>query len=200
MISCILLSAGLSKRFCSPKALAQISENLSVIEQIQHTLISSSLDEVILVLGAHSQRIIPQLLNHKRIRSVYNKNHNFGQTSSFKVGLENVHVQAKAVMLLPIDFPWVSVSTVNGLVVDFQKREPRILIPRYKNCNGHPPLLDISLKQELLNLSNENGLNTVAHRHCEHIDYWDCDDSGVIDSFNTQEEFAQIIEKRQQLL
>lgn len=199
MISCILLSAGLSQRFGSPKALAKISDQCTVLQQVESTLISSALDETIIVLGAHFQRIKPLLLNHKRIRSVYNKDHNFGQTSSFKVGLKSISDQAKAVMLLPIDFPWVNVDTINALIKNFEEQKSKILIPRYEDHKGHPPLFDISLKNEFLNLSNEVGLNVVSRRHNAEIDYWDCEDSGVIDSFNTQEEFVQIIEKRQPL-
>ncbi|VAX34845.1 hypothetical protein MNBD_UNCLBAC01-1087, partial [hydrothermal vent metagenome] len=85
MLSCILLSAGASARFGSPKALAkQPSNNRPIIEKIQKTLLKTKIDEIIIVLGAHAESIKPFLLKHKNIKVVYNKDHNFGQTSSFK--------------------------------------------------------------------------------------------------------------------
>ena len=99
MISCILLSAGLSKRFGSPKALADIS-GVSVIRYIQNTLIESKIGEIVVVLGANKEKIKSHILNHKKIKVVYNKDYNFGQTSSFKAGLSQISNDSKGIMLL----------------------------------------------------------------------------------------------------
>jgi len=89
MIACILLSAGLSQRFGSPKALAQWNTG-TVIEHLQNLLVKSQVDEIIVVCGAHADQIKPHILEHKQVRFVYNKDYNFGQTSSFKAGLKSV--------------------------------------------------------------------------------------------------------------
>ena len=76
MVSCLLLAAGSSQRFNSPKALAPINGK-TVIEHLQNILLATPLDEVIIVLGAHQEAIKPFLLNHKRVKVVYNKDHKF---------------------------------------------------------------------------------------------------------------------------
>src|SRR3989338_3666132 len=76
MISCILLSAGLSSRFGSPKALGLLDPSLTVIERVQQMLVSSRLDEIVIVLGFRHTRIKPYVLNHKKIKVVYNKDYN----------------------------------------------------------------------------------------------------------------------------
>ena len=112
MISCILLSAGLSSRFGSPKALARIN-NISVIEHIQNTLDNSMVSEVIVVLGGHAKKIKSVVLKHKKVKYVYNKDYNLGQTSSFKIGLKHISTNSLAVMLLPIDYPLIQFKTIN---------------------------------------------------------------------------------------
>ena len=95
MITCILLSAGLSERFGSPKALACLSDS-TVIEHLQNTLLQSCCDKIIVVLGAHASLIQPFIFIHSRIRVVYNKDYYFGQTSSLQAGWRQAGISLKA--------------------------------------------------------------------------------------------------------
>jgi molybdenum cofactor cytidylyltransferase len=191
MISCILLSAGLSSRFGSPKALAKINDK-HLIEELQNTLISSNIDEIIIVLGAHKEQIKPFLLKHKKVKVVYNKDYNFGQTSSFQVGLKSVSVLSEAVMLLPVDFPFIKIKTINCLIASYAKLNPKILIPSFDNQKGHPPLFSISLKEEFLDLSMEKGINSVSHHYTSETQLVPVNDKGCLCTFNTPEEFEKI--------
>ena len=74
MVTCILLSAGESRRFGSPKALATIGTT-NAIGRIQTTLLSTPVSEIIIVLGSGSKTIEPYVFNHKKVRIVYNKNY-----------------------------------------------------------------------------------------------------------------------------
>jgi len=191
MISCILLSAGESRRFGSPKALAKIN-NQTVIERLVQMLVSSKLDEVIVVLGANAKQIEPYLLKHKKVRVVYNKNYNLGQTSSFQAGLRAVSKEARGIMLLPVDYPLVEAETINFLIEKFEKDSEKIMIPVYKDKKGHPPAFPASLKDEFLSLSVDKGLNVIAHRYPEKIKLEEVLDLGVTQTFNTNEEFKNL--------
>ena len=70
MISCILLSAGQSLRYGSPKALAEIGGSI-IIQRILKVLFSSFVDEIVVVLGAHHKEIKHHLLKHKKVKVVY---------------------------------------------------------------------------------------------------------------------------------
>jgi len=148
MIPCVLLSAGESERFGSPKALADL-HNETVIEHLQKILLETQVSEIIVVLGACADQIKPYLLDHKKVRFVYNKDYNFGQTSSFKVGVEAVSRDAKGIMLLPVDYPLVLADTINALIRYFLDNNPRILIPTFKDKKGHPPLYSANHWQRL---------------------------------------------------
>lgn len=89
MITCILLSGGSSERFGSPKALASMLGS-TVIQHVQNTLLQSSCDDIIVVLGDHAHKIMPSIFIHSRIRVVYNKHYNFGQISSVQEGWRQV--------------------------------------------------------------------------------------------------------------
>lgn len=195
MISCIVLSAGYSSRFGSPKALAKLN-NLTVIEQIQNVLIASNVDEVVVVLGAFAEDIKQSLLKHKKIKVVYNKDYNLGQTSSFKAGLNAVAKPSGGIMLLPVDFPLVKTTTINLLLDQFARQKPLMLIPTYQNKKGHPPVFSGTLIEELAALKDSEGLNTIAHKHANEVRLGPVEDEGILLSFNTPEEFAEVSRRK----
>lgn len=191
MLSCVLLSAGLSSRFGSPKALARINDK-TVIEDLQSLLLETQLDEIIIVLGHAAELITPFLFNHKKVKVVYNKDYKFGQTSSFKAGLGSVSPSSTGIMLLPVDYPLIKKETFSQLISQFEKEKPAILVPVYKNKKGHPPIFSSSLKDSFLSLNNDEGINTVIHQHPADTTLSPLGDAGIIKSFNTRAEFDQL--------
>jgi molybdenum cofactor cytidylyltransferase len=192
MITAILLSAGLSERFGSPKALACLW-GTTVIEHLQNTLLQSSCDKIIVVLGAHAGLIEPSLLKHSRIRVVYNKNYIFGQTSSVQSGWREEGNLSEGVLFLPVDCPFVQTSTIDQMINHFKKQDPDILVPTYHHQKGHPPIFHQRLKSKILSLPMDQGLNSLYAQHPPQI--IELDDPGIIESFNTPEEFERISKK-----
>ncbi|MEN8221624.1 MAG: nucleotidyltransferase family protein [Acidobacteriota bacterium] len=194
MISCVILSAGMSSRFGSPKALAPLnSEN--VIEHQQNILLKTEINEIIIVLGADSKQIEPFVNNSERIRTVYNKNYRSGQTSSFKAGVEKISPDSEGIMLLPVDYPFIKAETYNYICEQFITNMPMITVPTYNNKKGHPPVFNSDLKNELLSLDNSRGLNTLHHKYDKNLLFVPVRDPGVCKTFNTTEEFKNILEK-----
>ena len=192
MIACILLSAGLSTRFGSPKALAKLNGR-TVIEYVLQTLIDSKLDQIIVVLGAQADEIKAHILKHKKVKVVYNKDYNLGQTSSFKAGLEALQGES-GIMLLPVDLPCIKKETIDQLIDQFLAQKPKILIPTYQQKRGHPPLFASNFKELFLGMDNLTGINSLEHQHESEIVFFPVDDPGIAKSFNTQEEFNAIRE------
>jgi len=189
MISCILLSAGMSERFGSPKALAKIDGD-TTIRRVQNTLLQSSCDEIIVVLGAHAQEIQPFIFLHSRIRVVYNKDHFFGQTSSVQAGWREAHHSSQGIMFLPVDCPLVRTSSIDQIIQRFNELQPEILIPTYQKKKGHPPVFHQRLRSKVLGLTDDQGLNSLFSDHPPQN--LEIDDSGITRSFNTPEEFEAI--------
>jgi molybdenum cofactor cytidylyltransferase len=191
MVSGILLSAGLSSRFGSPKALAAIDSTPAIIYLVEK-LLETSLGEIIIVLGADSQQIELCLFKHIKIQVVYNKDYKFGQTSSVQTGLKSVSPEATGFMILPVDCPFISRQTVEDMTHRFETEHPTALIPTYQNRRGHPPVLAISLKNDILKLDHSEGLNTLLHKHPDMIKTVEINDPGVTQTFNTPEELSDI--------
>ena len=195
MISCLLLSAGLSSRFGTPKALAKFGQE-TVIEYLQKKILSTAVSEIVIVLGADAHAIKPYLLKHEQIKVVYNKDYNLGQTSSFQTGLRDISPDAAGFMLWPVDYPLIKTETVDLLSRYFVKNIPEILIPVFNNKRGHPPVFHNRLKNEFLKLDHSVGVNTVAHTRAKNVVELAVDDEFILKSFNTREEFDALKKHR----
>jgi molybdenum cofactor cytidylyltransferase len=193
MVSCILLAAGSSTRFGSPKPLARIGGQ-PLIEFTLRKLLKTKLSEIIVVLGAEAKKIKACVLKEPQIKSVINNNYQLGQTSSFKAGLTALSPQTQGIMLLPIDMPCVSLETIDLLIDNFLKDPDTILIPVYQARNGHPTLFPVKLLKDFKDLKNEEPLSSIQHKHASATLRFPVYDEGVIKSFNTPDEFEQILE------
>jgi len=91
---------------------------------VQKTLLESSCDEIIVVLGAHAREIQPSIFIHSRIRVVYNKHYNFGQTSSVQAGWRQADKSSQGALFLPVDCPLVQASSIDLIVDHFKKYGP----------------------------------------------------------------------------
>ncbi len=195
MFTCICLAAGLSTRFGSPKALAQINHE-PAITFIQKKFLSTSCDELIIVLGAHADQIKAHVLNHKRIRIVYNKDYSLGQTSSVQAGLYDVSSETSGALLWPVDCPFIDASTVDVMLKSFHKQPALISIPTLDGKRGHPPLLSFPLFDDIRSLSTDQGINTLFDAHKEEILYVPVNDPGTRLTFNTPQELDAILRKQ----
>lgn len=192
MISCIVLAAGESRRFGSPKPLARIGAQ-TVITRLLKTLLETKIGEIIVVLGADAETIKPEISRDKRIKIVLNKDFFLGQGSSFKAGLAALNRSCQGVFLLPVDTPFVRKETFDMLIKTSVQNPSLIIVPTYDDHKGHPPIIPRGLFQEYVDLKPGQPLFTVLRRHETEILKIPVQDKGVVQSFNTPEEFKKIL-------
>lgn len=195
MISCIVLAAGKSARFGSPKPLVQIGTK-TVIESIQEKLLSSQLAETILVLGHQAEEILPLISQSPRLKCVLNPRYELGQTSSFKAGLAATDPNSKGFMLLPADMPFIETDTIDELIHVFFKKSPLILVPCFRDRRGHPPVFSARLKDELMGLEDDTPLSDVLHKHATDVLELPLEEEGIVLSFNTRTDLEKILKRR----
>jgi molybdenum cofactor cytidylyltransferase len=194
MFACIVLAAGESRRFGSPKALASI-DGKALVAVMAERLLRTALDRLIVVLGAEAQKIAPSIPADPRIHVAQNPDYARGQTSSLKKGLEKLPSETSAFLFMPVDLPLLKTETVDLLLRTFAQKTPKILIPTIDGKNGHPPVFRQDLIKEFIGLSDDEPLYTVQRRHAEEILKMPVCDQGVIQSFNTPEELTAILSR-----
>ncbi len=193
MVTCIVLAAGESRRFGSPKPLADIN-GTPAVRVICDTLLASAVDRVIVVLGHEAAAVRPALPQHERVHSIVNEDYRRGMTSSFQTGLSLAASSAAGHMLQPVDMPFVTVATLDLLCRTFKEQGPLILVPTYNGRPGHPPLFSSSLSDDFKALKAEEPLSSIQHRLKQKTMYLPVDDPGVIRTYSTPQELSRLLQ------
>ncbi|MEW5758980.1 MAG: nucleotidyltransferase family protein [Candidatus Omnitrophota bacterium] len=190
MTSSIILAAGASSRFGSPKQLAKLKNGQTLIMHIISTLQRTKVDEIIVVLGAFKDQI--QKILPKNIKICINENYLKGQTSSLKTGLENISINTDYFLVQPVDIPTVSEKTINQIIDKFKISNALIGIPVYQNKHGHPPIYNIKLKNEILSLSDNQPLYSINHRFSNQTINIEVNDPAILANITTPKDLEKI--------
>ncbi len=190
MITAIILAAGESKRFGSPKQLAKINSQDTLIEYLIKTLKETCIDEIIVVLGAYCEEIQKTL--PKGIKISINENFQKGQTSSLKRGLKELSDDCKHFLVIPVDTPLMKTETINEIINKFILSKADIGIPTYAGQKGHPPIYDIKLKDEILNLGDEEPLYHINQKFAANTILIEVLDPGILININTPQDLEKL--------
>ena len=173
----ILLAAGESRRMGYPKPLLKI-DGVSFIERIATSMLAA-VPRLVIVLGAHAERIRPAIPRDDRIAVVENPNYANGQLSSLKVGLGAVAPEAGGALVHLADHPLVRVESFKRLIESYRTWSQPIVVARCDGRRGHPLVFSRELFQELLDAPEHEGARYVVHRDPARVLYVDLDDRGI---------------------
>jgi molybdenum cofactor cytidylyltransferase len=165
VIPALILAAGESRRMGGrPKALLWLPpDDNTFLGRIVDTLRSASLEEIVVVTGAHHEEIAAEV--HRRrlpVLLVENRRHAAGQLSSLLAGLAAVErPEVQAVMVTLVDVPLVSRATVEGVLSAYRSTGAPIVRPVSGDRHGHPVIFDRSLFRALENADPNVGARAV---------------------------------------
>jgi len=183
MVSAILLAAGKSKRMGEPKQLMPFGQS-TILEQAINNLLSSAVNEVIVVLGYKAEEI-KKTVAAKPVKIAINPDYKQGMSTSIIAGLNLVDRQAQAVMLALGDQPLVDSQLINQLIEEFYNHDKGIVIPTYHGKRGHPTIFAIKYKQKLLELTGDIGARQIIKDHPDDVLEIAVDSESVITDIDT---------------
>ena len=187
MISAILLAAGQSKRMDGENKLIKKIQNIPLIEHSIENILSSSIDELIIVLG-YQKDIIEKIINkHKKIKIVFNQNFKSGMASSIKVGVNNLSNQSKAFFICLGDMPKINKNVYNDLIQYIEKYD--VIIPTHKGRQGNPVLFSKSLKDKIMSIEGDYGAKGLLKKYSGKLLFREINDEAIMIDYNTRENF-----------
>ncbi len=186
----ILLAAGSSSRFGSPKQLAQ-NNGMSLI----HHSVSEAIkvhSDVIVVLGANID-IVKKEIENFPVQIVYNKDWEEGMSSSIRSGITallNRNPSAEAAIIVVIDQPFLSSTIIADLIEKYEATKKPVVACAYKDVIGTPALFDKSFFQPLLELKGQSGAKKIISQNKNavvtipfHLGYIDIDTKEDYENF-----------------
>ena len=173
-----------------PKPLLRIG-NESFLSRTT-TIVLATVSRVVIVLGAHADRIRPAIALGAGVKVVENPNYARGQLSSLKVGLaEAVAGGTDAVIVHLADHPMVTPATFRAVVDGYRKTRPPIVVARFRGRRGHPVIFDQSVFAELMAAPEDQGARVVVNADPQRVHYVDVEDPGVVLDLDTPSDLAQ---------
>ena len=187
MISAILLAAGQSKRMGDENKLTKKIQGVPLIQRSIQNILSSSIDELIVVLG-YQVEIVEKLVDkNKKIRCVFNKDFESGMASSIKIGLSNLSKKTEVFFICLGDMPFVDPDIYNQIIK--YKNEKEIIVPTYKGQQGNPILFSKSMVDKIINIKGDSGAKKIIEINNDKILNIEINNQNIKKDYNTKENF-----------
>lgn len=156
MVVGVVLGAGKSSRFGSPKQLLPFADT-TLLGQAVKNANASSLDRVVVVLGRAS-REIQRSVDFGRAEIVENSAYGAGCASSLLAGLDAAGEDCEALVLLLGDQPGVVPGFIDRALLEWRRGRPWASVCSYRGELGHPFLFSRRAFGELRGLHGDKAV------------------------------------------
>ncbi len=187
MISAIILAAGKSVRMGKCKQLL-ILNGQTIIEHVIENISASKVDEIIVVLGFKAD-IIKEKIKRYHVKAIVNDRYELGMSTSLKAGLRILNKKTEAALFILGDQPYVEASTINKLILNYEKKKPLIAVPVHKGRRGNPVLIDRTLFDEIKKISGDTGARTLIKKHKTNVLDVEVETPNIFIDIDTEDEF-----------
>jgi CTP:molybdopterin cytidylyltransferase MocA len=162
----------------------------TIIETVVDNVLQSSVDHVMIVLGAN-QHEIRELLKNQAVEFCYNQDHNKGMLSSVKCGIRSLPPGADAALIYLGDQPKIPSFVTDAVIKAYSEDLYGIVIPVYNHRRGHPLLVDMKYRREIEQLNLEEGLRKLRHHFPEDVLEVEVDAPGILVDIDTREDYQK---------
>ncbi len=165
--------------------------NTTVIESCIQYLRDAGIENVIAVLGHHEHEIREKL---KNVTIAINPDPNSEMGASIAAGIRAVNDDPKCVLIALVDHPAVPATVVTNLIAEW-RNGAKIVIPTWQDRGGHPVLIDLSLRSELLTLDQTGGLRELLKTHQSEVKRLPVDSPFVARDMDTWDDYVALYEE-----
>jgi molybdenum cofactor cytidylyltransferase len=151
-VGAVVLAAGASTRFGSPKSLARL-DGRPILEHVLDAIHEAGIDDIVVVLG-HAADEIEERVSWLDERIVRNPDPRH-LSSSLQVGLDaaaELDPPVDAVVIVLGDQPRTRPAVIRALIAAARTSDTPVIAPRYADGTGANPLL---LREEAFDLADE---------------------------------------------
>jgi molybdenum cofactor cytidylyltransferase len=137
----------------------------SVVEACVENLHEGGVGEVVVVVGQRGAEVRAALAGLPSVRFAVNEEAGSEMGVSLARGVEALSAEAGAVLVALVDQPAVPPRAVRSLIETRRQTGARLVVPEWRGRSGHPVLVDLVFRAELLSLVPEKGLRALFDTH-----------------------------------
>jgi len=157
VISAVLLSAGLSKRFKSGNKLTHKFHRKEILIYSLKNILKSKIVEIIIVTGKDHNKIKKILPKNKKIKVIKNPKYKYGLSFSIKLGIKNINSNSKGFFICLGDMPFFTNKSYNKMIEHFNKSNKHPLVPFLNDEMRNPVLFPIHFLKKLKTIKGDMG-------------------------------------------
>jgi molybdenum cofactor cytidylyltransferase len=164
----VLLAAGSSSRFGSPKQLAEVEGRPMLLRALEILLELDEPAPLTVVLGANADQLLP-LLDHPAVSVVVNTGFEQGMAGSIRTGVLAAPSNARGVLIALVDQVAVTSDDLRRLVECWQQQPERIVAARYSGVSGSPAIFPREFFPQLAALQGDRGARSLLSLHAARV-------------------------------
>ncbi|MFT5135056.1 MAG: molybdenum cofactor cytidylyltransferase [Arenicella sp.] len=186
--ACVILAAGLGRRFGGLKMLHPMPNGQTMIEQTIeqyqtafsqiHIVVTDQDEEIKQCIKKHAEKVKKlDLENQKSFKIVECSDSNLGMSASLIAGV-TATIEADGWMIGLGDMPYVASETIVKLTDNLS--QSNIVMPCYRKQLGNPVGFGSLFKDELLALRGDRGGKSIIQQHSNLLMILPTQDQGVV--------------------
>jgi molybdenum cofactor cytidylyltransferase len=188
-VAALLLAAGRSRRMGAFKPLLPFGDR-TVIESCVNNLRAADVDEIVVVVG-HRAEDVRQQLKRFDLSFAVNPDPDTEMSTSIALGVEQISSNAKALIVALVDHPAVPPEVIRILIDEWQ-HGATLVQPAHARRGGHPVLIDMAYRDELLALDPSQGLRALFAAHRELVRRVPVESPYVARDMDTWEDYRRL--------
>ncbi len=189
-IAVLIIAAGYSSRMHDFKPLLPLGKT-SALQRLIETYKGHGLGHIYVVVG-HRHEAIEEVLKDEHVTVVYNEAYDKGMFSSIQTGLGAIDEHVRAFYMNPVDIPLVKGQSLERLFEAYVREKKGVIYPTFLGHKGHPPLIDMKYKEQILASDGEGGLKRVLEAFNEDALYVSVSDQAVLMDMDTKEDYETL--------
>ena len=163
----------------------------TVIDCCLEGLRSAGIEEIIVVVGHRADDVRKQMRD-LNLEFAINPDLDSEMSASIARGVERVGPQAEAVLIALVDQPAVSGETIRQLIDEWRRTSAQIIQPEHNGRGGHPVLIDLVYRNELLTLDSARGLRALFDAHRKEVQRVPVESAYVARDMDTWEDYQRL--------
>lgn len=191
-IATLIIAAGYSSRMHDFKPLLPLGKEVA-IKRLVHTYQQYGIEHIYVVTG-HNQDKITKALEDENVQIIYNEAYDNGMFSSIQKGLEAMDENIEAFFMHPADIPLVKVATLQSLYEAYEAEHKGIIYPTFLGHKGHPPLISMKYKNNILSSNGEGGLKCVLESLSQDSLHVEVCEQAVLMDMDTPQDYQNLKE------
>jgi molybdenum cofactor cytidylyltransferase len=194
MMCALVLAAGRSQRMGTQKLVLPVGGQ-PMVARIVDQLLAGPVNRVFAVIGADADRI-RAALGGRPVTFVVNADQQGEMLSSVRCGLAALPPECTAALIVLGDQPGLTADVAARLWQAFQTADRGIVVPTSHGRRGHPLLVALRYRDEILTRYEAVGLRGLLQAHPEDVYEVEVGTPRVLEDVDTPQDFERLAGRR----